>query len=103
MAGNANSGRRKLWDEQAAARLRKEIDGGRIIKRLKSHIDSGFKNGDDEQIDPEGTNKMDASQVTAALGLLKKIVPDIQNVDLSGEIDGSITIQITKYADDQTS
>lgn len=34
----------------------------------------------------EGRREMSASQVTAGLGLLKKVLPDLQSVELSGAV-----------------
>lgn len=64
-----------------AARVRKiqhddetraKIKAGNIITRLQKFID--------------GKVKMEAAQVTAALGLLKKALPDLTSVEHSGEV-----------------
>lgn len=39
----------------------------------------------------KGEVKMEAAQVTAALGLLKKALPDLQAIQLSGDEDNPIT------------
>ena len=36
----------------------------------------------------EGTREMSSTQVTAALGLLKKALPDLNSVQLSGNAEG---------------
>lgn len=58
---------------------RKKIQAGLLIKRLTDHIVS-----DDDT--------MSQSQVNAALGLLKKTLPDLKQVDLSGELDTRTTV-----------
>lgn len=35
----------------------------------------------------EGRREMSSSQVTGALGLLKKVLPDLQSVEISGDPD----------------
>jgi len=42
----------------------------------------------------EGKITMTAPQVTAALGLLKKVIPDTQSVELSGEVATSYVARI---------
>ena len=37
---------------------------------------------------------MSPSQVTAGLGLLKKCLPDLQNVQITGEDDGPVNLVI---------
>ena len=51
-------------------RTRAKIQTSQIINRLESHVN--------------GTVELTASQVTAALGLLKKTLPDLQATELSG-------------------
>jgi hypothetical protein len=51
---------------------RAKIQAGNIITRLMKFI--------------EGEIKMEAAQVTAALGLLKKSLPDLTSVEHSGEV-----------------
>ena len=75
-------------DERRIAEIRNKINAENIVKQLEKHIN-------DE-------TKMESTQVTAALGLLRKCVPDVANVDISGELEGNLTIQITKYADDSS-
>ena len=38
----------------------------------------------------EGKREMSATQVTAGLGLLKKVFPDLQSIELSGDPDSPI-------------
>jgi len=58
---------------------RKKIQASQLINRLTNHILAE----DDE---------MSQSQVNAALGLLKKTLPDLKQVDLSGELDTRTTV-----------
>ena len=51
-------------------RTRAKIQTSQIINRLESHVN--------------GTVELTASQVSAALGLLKKTLPDLQATELSG-------------------
>ena len=55
---------------------RKLIQGSRVLKKLIEHVETA-----------DGT--MNNSQVTVALGLLKKVMPDLQATTLSGDADGS--------------
>jgi hypothetical protein len=58
---------------------RKKIQASQLINRLTNHALS------EEDI-------MSQSQVNAALGLLKKTLPDLKQVDLSGELDTRTTV-----------
>lgn len=42
----------------------------------------------------EGKREMSATQVTAGLGLLKKCLPDMTNVTVSGDPDAPLAIQL---------
>ena len=53
---------------------RKKIQAAQLINRLTSHVMS------------EDGDVMTTSQVNAALGLLKKILPDLKATEHSGEI-----------------
>ena len=57
---------------QLADNTRKKIKVSMIVKRLTDHID--------------GTVELNTSQVQAALGLLKKVLPDLSAVDLQANI-----------------
>lgn len=63
---------------------RAKIQAGNIITRLMKFID--------------GEIKMEAAQVTAALGLLKKSLPDLTSVEISGEITTSKVIRAPAMA-----
>jgi hypothetical protein len=57
----------------AAATVRKRIQGGLMVGCLQDHA--------------LGKKEMTATQVTAALGLLRKVVPDLTATTLSGDPD----------------
>jgi len=52
--------------------MRNKIQSTLIIKKLENHVLEG--------------DEMTSSQVSAALGLLKKVVPDLSAVEHSGEV-----------------
>ena len=62
-------------------KVRARIKTALIINALQDHI---LKD-----------KEMNKSQVTAALGLLKKTLPDLQNIEASGPGGGAIPIQIS--------
>lgn len=47
----------------------------------------------------EGTRDMSSTQVTAALGLLKKCLPDLSAIELSGKDGGPIDINVSTDAE----
>lgn len=57
------------WSDNVRQRIRTSM----LLNRLHDHI--------------LGKIKMDGSQVTAALGLLKKAVPDLSAVEMSGTVE----------------
>lgn len=71
MAGKPGMHKRVL-NPAAVERLRGKIKAERIIAKLENHVLN------DEE--------MSRSQVSAAIGLLKKVVPDLSNVEHSGEL-----------------
>ena len=64
---------------------RKKIQNGAIANRLIK-----FAMGEIE---------MTSAQVTAALGLMKKVVPDLQSIDMNAKHDGKITVEIVQFSD----
>lgn len=58
--------------------LRNLIDAKMLISELKNHI--------------SGQRKMDGSQVTAAVALLRKVMPDLSATELSGDPERPILI-----------
>lgn len=59
--------RRQLFHDQGT---REKIQASLIITRLTKHV--------------AGKIEMSASQVAAGLGLLRKVIPDLSSVELSG-------------------
>ena len=57
---------------------RKKIKAGLLIKKLTDHVLT--------------SDELSSSQVTAALGLLKKALPDLSNVVLDGSLDTRTTL-----------
>lgn len=68
--------KRIVHDENTRAK----IQTSQIINRLTNHILGELKNSKDETI------QMSSSQVTAALGLLKKTLPDLTSINVQGDI-----------------
>lgn len=65
---------------------RTKIANSKVLNRLIGHV--------------EGTEEMTATQVTAALGLLKKCLPDLSTVEVSGPDGGAIeTVTRIKLVD----
>ena len=62
---------------------RKKIQASQLINRLTDHV---LKDLD-----------LTATQVTAALGLLKKTLPDLSAVDMAGQVDTTLTITRKEY------
>lgn len=69
--------RKKLNHDQ---NTREKIQTSQIINRLTDHVLGKLKNKEGEQI------TLEASQVTAALGLLKKVLPDLSATNVQGDI-----------------
>lgn len=67
---------------------RTKIANSQILKCLIEHT--------------EGKREMSATQVTAGLGLLKKVMPDLANVEVSGKNGGPvhITLNAAKLSDE---
>ena len=76
MSGVKGMHKRASTSAAYAESVRARIRAGGIAKRLESHV--------------LGKVKMDTSQVTAALGLLKKVVPDQQHIEHTGQDGGPI-------------
>lgn len=60
---------------------RVKIQNSNILRALIEHV--------------EGIRDMSASQVTAGLGLLKKVMPDLSAIEHSGEISGRSASEMT--------
>ena len=66
------------------ADIREKIRAGLLVKHLEDHA--------------LGKRDMGKSQVTAALGLLRKVVPDLQSTTISGDPDNPLAITDPKDA-----
>jgi hypothetical protein len=62
---------------------RDRIKASMLINRLTEHAN--------------GSVEMTSTQVTAALGLLKKAVPDLAAVQISGDPSGPLVVEIIKH------
>lgn len=63
-------------------RTRQKIKTSQIINRLQNHIDS------------EKGDLMTQSQVNAAVSLLKKTLPDLKQVELTGEVSTKSVVRV---------
>lgn len=77
MAGKAASRVRTLHPARAEE-IREKIKSTLIINKLENHI--------------LNNSEMSSSQVSAALGLLRKSVPDLTAVEHKGEIDHNLKV-----------
>lgn len=59
---------------------RSRIQAENIIKRLTDHVLGNLKDEDGQTI------ALESSQVTAALGLLKKVLPDLSSTNVQGDV-----------------
>ena len=71
-----------------AEETRLKIQTSQLINRLQAYA-----------LDKAGKVKMSDGQVRAAMGLLRKTIPDLQSVDLQGQVDSSITVKIVRFGD----
>lgn len=67
---------------------RAKIQNSNILNRLISHA--------------EGNEEMTATQITAALGLLKKSLPDLSAVSLGGDAENPLVLNITVGGSDNS-
>lgn len=68
---------------------RQKIQSAMLINRLTNHITT---NGTDKDFQKK---YMDRSQVSAALGLLNKVLPDLSKTELSGNADAPLGFSFT--------
>lgn len=64
--------------------VRDKIRASQLVNALEDHVFG------------EGGRKLDSSQVTAALGLLRKCVPDLTNTQVSGDEDNPLIAKIVR-------
>lgn len=79
------------------AHTREKIQTSQLVNRLNSFVLSG--------VDPKTKKPIEMSreQITVALGLLKKTLPDLSSVELSGDETSPVNLSFNvKYADDNT-
>ena len=80
MAGVKGMHQRASRSAAYAEAVRARIRAGGIVDRLEKHV--------------LGKVEMSASQVSAALGLLKKVVPDMASVEHSGPGGGELVVKL---------
>jgi hypothetical protein len=80
MAGVKGMHQRASRSAAYAEAVRARIRAGGIAKRLEGHV--------------LGKVEMTSTQVQAALGLLKKVVPDQQQTEISGPGGGDIPVSL---------
>lgn len=66
---------------------RVKIQNSNILNALIEHVD--------------GKREMSATQVTAGLGLLRKVLPDLSSIALSNDGDGPLKIEIVRFGQDK--
>lgn len=76
--------RKRTWTPEI---VRQRIQAAQIVNRLSSHV--------------MGKCKLSATQVTAALGLLKKCVPDLSSTTLANDDGSPLVVQVVKFGGDQ--
>lgn len=77
--------RKQLWHPEE---VKAKIQTSQLINRLTEHALSS-------------TPIMDASQVTAAVKLIGKVLPDVKAVEVSGEGGGPLTVEIHRFSHDK--
>lgn len=86
MSGVPGMHKRASGSVAYAEAVRARIRGGQIAKQLSDHV--------------LGKKEMTTTQVTAALGLLRKVVPDISAIEHSGPdgtpLPSTINVTLTK-------
>jgi hypothetical protein len=77
--------RKQNWHTEET---RQKIKVSQLLNRLNSHA--------------EGELELSPTQLRAIEILLKKSLPDLQSIQISGEMDSNLTVNIVKrtYADD---
>ena len=75
---------------QRQMKVREQIRATQLINRLEGHVLGGKKGETVPMLD---------TQVRAALGLLKKCVPDLSVADINQSGSINLTVTITKFTD----
>ena len=77
-------------------RHREAIQASMLLRRLQDFI----------KVDPDrpkpGDIKMTRTQVHAALALLKKVMPDLASVEVSGNPEKPLVVQVVRFGDGET-
>lgn len=83
----------KRLREKHQDEVRQKIQASQLINRLQNYALANLaaKNA--------ATKVMSDGQVRAALGLLKKSVPDLANFEMTGPGGGALVVEITRFAD----
>lgn len=84
MAGVKGMHKRLSTSPHYAEKVRARIRAGGIARRLEDHV--------------LGKIQMSSSQVQAALGLLRKVVPDLASVDHQGQVEHHYVARIPDIA-----
>lgn len=74
--------RRKLRHDE---NTRGKIQAAQIINRLQGYVN--------------GTVKLEAGQVSAGLGLLRKVIPDLSSTALTDPQGNALTIGVVRFAE----
>jgi hypothetical protein len=88
----------RRFDLKHDPKTREKIQTSQLVNRLNSFVLNG--------VDPKTKKPIDMSreQVTVALGLLKKTLPDLSSVELKGDESNPLNMSFTvKYADSDSS
>lgn len=75
--------RKQLWHPDE---VRQKIQASQLINRLTEHVNSGKP-------------LMDSSQVTAAVKLLGKVLPDLSSTALTNPDGGPLKVEVVRFAD----
>lgn len=84
--------RKRLTHSQ---KTRDKIQTSMIVQRLEKFIQSDQE--DDVDLDGKKTIKLTPAQVTASLGLLKKTLPDLTQVDGSMDVTHTLSDKAKKW------
>ena len=76
--------------DPAFEKTRAKIQATQIVNALMDHI-----------LEKNGRGDMKPTQITARLGLLKKVLPDLQSTELKATVDASISLE--KLSEDELS
>ena len=68
--------------DPAFEKTRDKIKSSQLVNALMDHV-----------LDRNGRGDMKSTQVTAALGLLKKTIPDLSSTELTGDEDKPLAVQ----------